>query len=134
MCDSHWETFFYLGKVYLELDDKNRGVKCLRKSCSLKKTFKNVELICHYLSAEETLLLLQDYQKSYNISKNPFFQFRIGFSNMELGRYTEAVRIFQKLFTAGLCISSTSDIVKLQDTSRSAEARSVAGALHSRSL
>ena len=95
LCGTDWETFYYLGKLYLSIDDEVRGVKCLRKSCSIKKTVKNIELVCQYLSADETLVLLDD--KLHNVIHKPFFQFRIGLSYMELGRYHEAVRIFQKL-------------------------------------
>ena len=85
LCDSDWETFYYLGKLYLSTGDETRGVKCLRKSCSIKNTVKNVELVCQYLSAEDTLQILD--QNLTIASNKPFFQFRRGLSYMELDRH-----------------------------------------------
>ena len=70
--DSDWLTFFYLGKVYISIEDETRGLKCLRRSCALKRTLDNVGLICQYLSPEETLNLLARLKMSSKITLMSF--------------------------------------------------------------
>ena len=73
--DSDWLSFFYLGKIYLSLRDESRGLKCLRRSCALKRTLDNVGLVCQYLSPQETLNLLVWLEIPFTQRKRFFYVF-----------------------------------------------------------
>ena len=67
----------YLGKIYLSLRDESRGLKCLRRSCALKRTLDNVGLVCQYLSPQETLDLLVWLEIPFTQRKRFFYVFLI---------------------------------------------------------
>jgi len=94
-----WHIFYLLGKSYLSINDRDRGVKCLKKSISLCSRTENIELVCQYVSPGEALSILHEFKSTIpNHEDIPlWFEFRFGLCLLEIGNSAEAIRQFQRL-------------------------------------
>ncbi len=95
---SDWETFYFIALTYLDQKDKARAIKCLKKSNQLHFNLLSFELLSEHLPPTESLALLESAPTYFQ--NQPFFQKRLAMAYLELQKYENGMRVYQKLSAA----------------------------------